>query len=104
MIQEIINALVPVIITALTGILSYIGVAIKNKIVEKADTEIKKALVETTVKYVEQVFKDIHGKEKLDMALQKAEELFKEKGIQIGHTELEMMIEEVVHNINEGGK
>lgn len=104
MYQEIINALIPVIITALTGVISYIGITIKNKIAEKIDNDIKKSLVETTVKYIEQVFKDIHGKEKLDMALQKAEELFKEKGINIGHTELEMMIEEVVNNINEGGK
>lgn len=104
MIQEILNALVPLIITALTGILSYVGITIKNKIIEKADNETKKALVETTVKYVEQVFTDIHGKEKLDMAIQKAEELFSEKGINIGHTELEMMIEEIVNNINNGGK
>ena len=104
MYQEIINALIPVVITALTGVISYIGITIKNKISSKIDTDIKKELVKTTVKYVEQVFKDIHGKEKLDMALQKAEELFKEKGINIGRVELEMMIEEVVNNINEGGK
>ena len=100
MYQEIINAIVPLLITAITGIISYVGIAIKNKIAEKVDNETKKALITTTVKYVEQVFTDVHGKEKLDIALQKASELFKEKGINIGSTELEMMIEEVVNNIN----
>lgn len=100
MYQEIINSIIPLLITASTGIISYIGITLKNKLVEKVDNDTKKSLVETTVKYVEQVFCDVHGKEKLDIALQKAEELFKEKGIQIGTTELEMMIEEVVNNLN----
>lgn len=100
--QEIINALLPVILTGLTALISYLGVTIKNKIVAKVDTETKKNLLETTVKYVEQVYKDIHGAEKLEMAMNKAEALFKEKGIKIGKVELEMMIEEVVNNINNG--
>lgn len=100
--QELVNALLPVIITGLTALLSYIGVTIKNKVIAKVDTETKKNLLETTVKYVEQVYKDLHGAEKLEMAMNKAEELFKEKGIKIGKVELEMMIEEVVNNINNG--
>ena len=100
--QELINALLPVIITGITAFLSYLGVAIKNKVVAKIDTETKKNLLETTVKYVEQVYKDLHGAEKLEMAINKAEVLFKEKGIKIGKVELEMMIEEVVNNINNG--
>ena len=100
--QEIINALLPVILTGLTALISYLGVTIKSKIVAKVDTETKKNLLETTVKYVEQVYKDIHGAEKLEMAMNKAEALFKEKGIKIGKVELEMMIEEVVNNINNG--
>lgn len=99
MLQEMINALIPVMITALTGIISYIGIALKKKLSAKLDTEEKRKLIQTVVKYVEQVYTDIHGKEKLDMALQSAEELFEEKGIKISHLELEMMIEEAVNNI-----
>lgn len=100
MLIDILNEIVPVLITGLVAVLSYLGVAIKNKVAEKIDTETKKSLVETTVKYIEQVYKDVHGDEKLQIALQKAASLFKEKGIKIGTTELEMMIEEVVNNIN----
>lgn len=102
--QDIINQLVPVIVSVGVAVLSAIGIAIKGVITRYADTGTKKKLVETTVKYVEQVFTDLHGQAKFDMALQKAEELFKEKGIKIGKTELEMMIEEVVNNINNSGK
>lgn len=101
---EILNQLVPVIISAGVAIISAIGIKIKNIIMRTADTDTKKKLIETTVKYVEQVYTDIHGQEKLEIATQKAEQLFKEKGINIGSTELEMMIEEVVNNINKGGK
>lgn len=102
---DILNELVPVIMTALVGIISYLGVTIKNKISSKLDTDTKKALVTTTVKYIEQVYTDVHGDEKLQIAMSKAETLFKEKGIKIGKVELEMMIEEIVNNINkEGGK
>lgn len=102
---NILNEIVPVILTALVGILSYLGITIKDKLASRIDTETKKALVTTTVKYIEQVYVDVHGDEKLQIAMTKAESLFKEKGIKIGKTELEMMIEEVVNNINkEGGK
>ncbi len=102
--EEILNQLVPVIISAGVAIISAVGIMIKNAITKAADTDVKKKLVETTVKYIEQVYKDVHGQEKLEIAMQKAEQLFKEKGINIGQTELEMMIEEVVNNINKGGK
>lgn len=102
---DLFNELLPVIITAFVSIISYLGIKIKNKIESKLDTDVKKALVTTTVKYIEQVYVDVHGDEKLQIAIAKAESLFKEKGIKIGKTELEMMIEEVVNNINkEGGK
>lgn len=100
MFEEIINQLVPVVITALAGILSYIGIVIKNKITHKVDTELKKSLLETTVKYVEQVYKDLQGDEKLKMALQEAQKLFAEKGIKVSDIEMRMMIEEVVNNIS----
>lgn len=101
---DILNEILPVLCTGLVALVSYLGVVVKNKIVEKLDTETKKSVVETTVKYVEQVYVDVHGEDKLNIALQKAESLFKEKGIKIGQTELEMMIEEVVNNIKKGGK
>lgn len=99
MLTDVLNEIIPVLITGLVAIISYLGIAIKNKIAEKIDTETKKSVVQTTVKYVEQVYTDVHGDEKLQIAIQKAESLFNEKGIKIGCTELEMMIEEVVNNI-----
>ena len=63
------------------------------------DTQTKKEIVKDTVNYVEQVFKDIHGAEKLEKAKEKALEWLNEKGIKISETELEILIESAVNGL-----
>lgn len=55
-----------------TGIIGY---QIKKLYTQYVDTQTKKDVVATTVQYVEQICKDLHGQEKLDMALERASKL-----------------------------
>ena len=96
--------LLEIIVAILTGIASFIGVKIKKLYEEYVNTKTKKDVVDTTVKYVEQVYKDIHGEEKLNKAKDKALEWLNEKGITISDTELEILIEASVNGFNNGVK
>ena len=96
--------LLEIIVAILTGVASFIGVKIKKVYEEYINTKTKKEIVECTVKYVEQVFKEIHGEEKLNKAKDKALEWLNEKGIKVSDTELEILIEASVNGFNNGVK
>lgn len=93
-----------IIITYLPKILEYVIVIIAGLLANKAkkliNTDIKKAIVRDTVKYVEQVFRDVHGAEKLDAAKDKAIALLKEKGVKISDEEIIVLIESAVSEMN----
>ena len=91
-----------IIVAILTGVASFIGMKIKKVYEDYVNTKTKKDVVDTTVKYVEQVYKDIHGAEKLIKAKEKALEWLNEKGINISDTELEILIEASVNGFNNG--
>ena len=93
------NYLLEILATIITGLASFIGIRIKNAYTKYVDTQTKKEIVKDTVNYVEQVFKDIHGAEKLNKAKEKALEWLNEKGIKISETELEIMIESAVNGL-----
>lgn len=82
-----------------TGIIGY---QIKKLYTQYVDTQTKKDVVATTVQYVEQICKDLHGQEKLDMALERASKLLAEQGINVSTTELETLIEAAVNGFNGG--
>ncbi len=96
--------LLEVLGVVLTGVVTYIGLQIKKLYEKHIDTQVKKDIVDSTVKYVEQVYKDIHGEEKLNKAKDKALEWLNEKGITISDTELEILIEATVNGFNNGIK
>lgn len=93
------NYLFEILATIITALASFIGVSIKNAYTKYINTKTKKEIVQDTVNYVEQVFKDIHGKEKLEKAKEKALEWLNEKGIKISETELEILIESAVNGL-----
>lgn len=97
------NYMLEILATVITAVASFIGVTIKNAYTKYVDTKTKKEIVKSTVEYVEQVFKDIHGEEKLNKAKEKALEWLNEKGIKISETELEILIESAVNGFNKGG-
>lgn len=93
-----------IIIEYLPKILEYVIIIIAGILANKAkkliNTDIKKAIVRDTVKYVEQVFRDVHGTEKLDAAKDKAVALLREKGIKISDEEIIVLIESAVSEMN----
>lgn len=96
-ITQIITDYLPVIFT---GILTVLVGFIRTKYNKLADTDIKKSVIADTVKYIEQIYKDIHGDEKLDKAEEKAKSLLEEKGIKISNNELVTLIESAVRDMN----
>lgn len=93
------NYIFEILATIITALASFIGVSIKNAYTKYINTKTKKEVVKDTVNYVEQVFKDIHGLEKLNKAKEKALEWLNEKGIKISETELEILIESAVKEL-----
>lgn len=71
-----------------------------NKAKKLINTDIKRNIVKDTVKYVEQVFNDVHGGEKLNLAIEKATELLRAKGIKIDESEIVVLIESAVSEMN----
>ena len=101
-INQIMPSLVDFVAVVIGVALMYAGQYVKKLYNQYADTQTKKDVVSTTVQYVEQVYKDIHGQEKLDKALERASELLKEKGIAVSDTEFETLIESAVCGFNDG--
>lgn len=92
------------LVVILTGVASFVGMKIKSIYENYINTKTKEDVVASTVKYVEQVYKDIHGTEKLEKAKEKALEWLNEKGITISDVELEILIEATVNSFNNGVK
>lgn len=91
---EILNG----IVTAVVGWLAIVVKKIYNKVV---NDKTKESVVKTVVKAVEQIYKDLHGEEKLNKALEAASEMLLEKGITVSDLELRMLIESAVAEFND---
>jgi hypothetical protein len=102
--DQIINVLLGVLGTALTGWFTYIGVVIKNAYTKHINDKTKKDVVNTVVQAVEQIYKDLHGDEKLNKAIEGASDMLAEKGITVSEIELRYLIESSVNAFNEGFK
>lgn len=100
MIKTIITDIAPIVIATIGTFL--IGI-IKAKYSEYVNTDTKREIAMLTVRYVEQVFKTLHGTEKLDKAKASFVSILNEKGIKITDEELTMLLEAAVHKMNENG-
>lgn len=104
--MEFLNQIMPSLVDFIAVVvgcgLMYAGQYVKRLYNKYVDNETKKDVVNTTVQYVEQVYQDIHGEEKLEKALERASKLLQEKGITISNTELETLIESAVCGFNDG--
>lgn len=86
------------ILTALAGV---VGLAVKNLAAKYINTSVKRSVARTVVQGVEQLYKDLHGKEKLDKALEAAAAMLQENGITVTDLELRMLIEAAVGEFNQ---
>lgn len=85
------------ILTALAG---YIGIVAKRLYTKYVNDKTKQAVAKTVVQAVEQIYKDLHGEEKLNKALEAASEMLAEKGITITDLEMRMLIEAALAEFN----
>ena len=85
------------VLTALAG---YIGIVAKRLYTKYVNDKTKQAVAKTVVQAVEQIYKDLHGEEKLNKALEAASEMLAEKGITITDLEMRTLIEASLAEFN----
>ena len=90
------DVLLPILVTALTTVLSYVGLRLRALYEKHINTKEKEAVVRNTVRYIEQVFGALKGAEKLEKAKVTALDWLQEKGIEISDAELTILIESSV--------
>jgi hypothetical protein len=86
------------IVTAIGG---YLGLVARNLVNKYLTDRTKRDIAKTVVQAVEQIYKDLHGEEKLTRALSAAAEMLTEKGIKASDLELRMLIEATVAEFND---
>ena len=96
-ISEYILEILALIVSAF---LAWLGLVLKRLYTKHINTQIKKDVVNTVVTAVEQLYKDIHGEEKLNKALEAAAEMLAAEGVPVTELELKMLIEAAVGSFN----
>lgn len=94
--------LIPAVVTVVGAIASWIGVQLKKLYTDKVNTKEKQDVVESTVTYIQQVYGDLKGEEKLEKALETASDWLTSKGINVSDSELRVLIESAVYNMKKG--
>ena len=99
--NQYINQIILMLILALAA---WLGAQAKNLYRKYINNEIKQNVSRTVVRFVEQVYIDLHGPEKLAQAMEKASEILEGYGIKISESELIAMIEAAVNEFNNAFK
>ena len=87
--------------TVLVALAGIFGMVAKNLAVKFLDTDAKRTLAKTVVQFTEQVYKNLHGEEKLGAALAVFSQLLEEKGIRASETEMRVLLESAVAEFNQ---
>ena len=90
-----------ILYAVLTAIAGWLGIVFKSLYTKYINDKTKQAVCKTVVQGVEQIYKDLHGEEKLDAALNAASEMLEEKGIHVTDLELRMLIEAALAEFND---
>ena len=101
MFKEFINQYgVEIMYMIITAIAGYVGIVLKNLCTKYINDKTKQSVAKSAVQFVEQVYKDLHGEDKLNAALTAASEMLNEKGITVTDLELRVLIEAAVSEFN----
>ena len=90
-----------IIWAVLTALATYIGFFVKKLYTRFINNKTKREIVDTVVQGVEQMYKHLHGEEKLNKALEAASEMLTNEGITVSAFELNMLIEAAVAKFND---
>ena len=101
MFKEFINQYgVEIMYMIITAIAGYVGIVLKNLCTKYINDKTKQAVARSAVQFVEQVYKNLHGEDKLNAALAAASEMLNEKGITVTDLEMRVLIEAAVSEFN----
>lgn len=101
MVAEFLNQYgMQILYTVVMAIAGYLGIVVKNLATKYINDKTKRDVAKSAVQFVEQVYKDLHGEEKLNEALQAASEMLLEKNITVTSLELRVLIEAAVAEFN----
>lgn len=101
-ITQIVNTYgLEIIGTILTALAGTLALALKKLATKYIDTKVKQDIARTVVQGVEQLYKHLSGKEKLDKALEAAAEMLAAQGITVTDLELRMLLEAAVGEFND---
>lgn len=78
----------------------WLGYELKKLANRHVNTQTKKDVARTVVQAVEQIYKDLHGEDKLNKALEAASEILTAQGIHVTGLELRTLIEDAVGEFN----
>lgn len=92
--------LTQIILALILALAAFLGTQARALYRKYVTTEIKQSVCRTAVRFVEQVYIDLHGPQKLLQAMTRASAILKEYGIEISDTELVAMIEAAVNEFN----
>ena len=101
LLNQLIDILLPVLATFLTGLFTYIGTKLKTAYEQKANNETAKQVAKDVVQFIQQVYADLDGKEKLKKAIEQVSQILQSKGIQLTDTEINMLIESAVFGLKQ---
>ena len=100
--NQCLDVILPAVASVIAILFGVLGAKIKQTYNQKAQNETVKVVVDNVVKWVQQVYYELEGPEKLQKALTEASIILNEKGITISETELDMMIEYAVYGLKQG--
>lgn len=89
-----------ILYTLLTALFGYFGIIAKKYFDKWFNTKEKKEIAKEVVKFTEQVYKTLHGQEKLNKAMEAMSEMLAEKGITITELEMKVLLEAAVAEFN----
>lgn len=92
------------IVTAIFGLIGVLAKKLYNKIIDEKNEKIVEKVVGYCVQGVEQLYKDLHGEEKLNKVIESVTDILSEKGITVTDLELRMLIESAVGSFNDNFK
>ena len=90
-----------IIMTVLTAVGTFLGFVFKKLYTRVVNDKIKQEVAELVVQGVEQMYKNLHGEEKMEKALEAASEMLENKGITVSAFELKMLLEAAVAKFND---
>lgn len=100
-VNNIINGvLIPLLSAVLLGVAGWLGVKLKQRIDKSEENKTKLEVVALCVSAVEQIYKNLHGDEKLQECISMVTDMLSTRGIEVSDTEIRILIESVLAEFN----